>query len=110
MVKTTGAEFWAFYNDNTFWPEGAWHDDEVVRVNGEEMIDLEENNFPPEAKVEVEGGIVFLRENADEGPSFESYFKTWRKAQNTVFLSVECPKDKVDAVKAAIKAAGGKAK
>ena len=34
-------------------------------------------------------------------------FKRWRKKQSTVYLSVSVPKDKVDAVRAAIKAAGG---
>jgi hypothetical protein len=39
--------------------------------------------------------------------TFEAYLKKWRKQQNTVYLSVSVPKDKAEAVKAAIKAAGG---
>ncbi len=38
-MKTTGAEFKAFCSDDKWWPEGTWHEDEEVTVNGE---------YPPE--------------------------------------------------------------
>lgn len=41
-------------------------------------------------------------------PSFETYFKRWKKKQATVSVIVECDVSKRDAVIAAIKAAGGK--
>ena len=40
--------------------------------------------------------------------SLESFFKKWRKKQNTATLIVECDLAKIDAMKAAVKAAGGK--
>jgi len=46
--------------------------------------------------------------DGDEGPSLETYFRRWRKKQTTTFLTVECDHTKLEAVKAAIKAAGGK--
>jgi hypothetical protein len=110
MVKTTGAEFWAFYNDKTFWPAGSWHDDTLIIVNGKDVEDYTPENIPDDAQLLIEGGIVYLDDQGRDDTAFESFFKKWRKTQNTVFLSVECPKDKVDAVKSAIKAAGGKAK
>jgi len=41
-------------------------------------------------------------------PSFEAYFKRWKKAQTTAIFVVECDLEKLDAVKQAIAAAGGK--
>jgi hypothetical protein len=46
----------------------------------------------------------------DACPTVEGHFKKWRKAHSTAFIAVECPKDKLDAVIAAIVAAGGKTK
>ena len=47
--------------------------------------------------------------------SFETYFKHWRRTQkaalastNVTLLSVTAPNDKLEAIKAAIIAAGGK--
>ena len=37
-------------------------------------------------------------------------FRRWRKQQTTEYLSVEVPKDKADAVRSAITAAGGRVK
>ena len=107
-VKTNGLEFWTFYNDKDYWPEGAWHDDTVILVNGKEVEDYTRENIPDDAQVTIDGGVVYLDERGQEDTGFESYFKKWRKQQSTVFLSVEAPKDKLDAIKAAIKAAGGR--
>jgi hypothetical protein len=106
MIKTTGAEFWRFYHDDIFWPDGSYHDDSLVRVNGEEVEDYTRDSIPDDAKIEIEAGVVVF-EDGDE-VSLESHFKKWRKAQNTASIVVECPKDKLDAVKAAIKASGGR--
>lgn len=109
-TKATGAELKAFYSDKAAWPgeDGdTWHDDELILVEGAKVEGYE--NIPDDAKVTIEGGVVFSKSWDDESaPSFETHFKRWRKTQNTAFLAVECPKDKLDAVKAAIRAAGGK--
>lgn len=107
-VKTTGAEFWAFYNDEGFWPKGAWHDDTLILVNGKEVDDYTRENIPDDAQLVLDGGVVFLDERGTKDTGFEAHFKKWRKGQNTAYLAVECPKDKLEAVKAAIRAAGGK--
>lgn len=107
-TKTTGAEFWRFYNDKDYWPEGAWHDDTLILVNGKEVDDYTRENIPDDAQLVIDGGVVYLDEHGTSDTGFESFFRKWRKAQNIVFLSVEVPKDKLDAVKAAIKAARGK--
>lgn len=110
MIKTTGAEFWRFYNDDAYWPEGAWHEDSVVKVNGQVVEDYDEHTIPNDAQVEIDGGVILLDERGDKSVNFETQFKKWRKAQDTTVLFVDCPNDKLDAIKAAIKAAGGKVK
>lgn len=107
-VKTTGTEFWSFYNDTAHWPAGAWHDDTRILVNGAEVDNYTGDTIPKDAQLVLDGGVVFLDERGKDSTSFEGFFKKWRKANSTAFLSVECPKDKLEAVKAAIRAAGGK--
>lgn len=108
-TKTTGAEWKRFYADPQFWPEGAWHEDEEVTIDGRTAGDDDDLSMLNDtAAVTVAGGIVFVQANDDDGPTLEAYFKRWRKQQNTVFLAVEVPREKAEAVRAAIANAGGK--
>jgi len=107
-IKTTGAEFWRFYNDEKAWPDGAWHEDTVVKVDGEVVDDYTRKLVPDGAQVVIDGGVIYMDERGDKSAAFESHFRKWRKAQDTVALVVECPAEVVETVKAAIKAAGGK--
>lgn len=102
-VKTTGVELKAFYADKTFWPEDSaetrdhtWHDDEEIFVDGV-SFDRDNNisEIADNAKVQLAGGIVFGPKWAEgDGPSFEGYFKQWRRIQNTAFLAVTVSKDR----------------
>lgn len=111
-IKATGAEFKRFYNDDKVWPADGgdiWHEDEVLTVNGivqESGIDCDQ--IPDDAQVTIAEGIVFGPQWDGNEPSFETYFKRWRKSQNTASLVVECDIAVLEAVKTAIKAAGGK--
>mgnify|MGYP006998740667 FL=1 len=109
-LKTNGAEFKRFYNDAAFWPEGAWHEDEDIEVNGSPLSEdsgIEE--VPDDAVVKIAGGAVIGLPGCENGgPSFEGYFKKWRRVQNTASFVVECDKANLDALKVAIRAAGGK--
>lgn len=90
-VKTTGAEFKRFYNDKAFWPEGTWHEDEVMTVDGKDQeggVDIDA--LRDESEVRIEGGIVFGPQFDQNEPSFEGYFKRWRKLQTTATFVVEC--------------------
>ena len=108
MIKTNGAEFKRFYNDETAWPDGAWHEDEMLLVNGDEWAQGI-TEIPDDAIVNLSGGAVFgLPSNAE--PSMELHFKNWRRRQTTTTILVECDLTKVDDVKAAVKAAGGRVK
>lgn len=44
-TNTTGAELKAFYADPSFWPEGAYHDDEEIVTDGvHKTSDIEGGN------------------------------------------------------------------
>ena len=118
-TKTTGAELRAFYNDDAYWlksgdgkSDDVWHEELVLEVNGIEQSDDFSINqdLKDEDQVKIVYGHVLSTSEGFEGRSFESFFKTWRKQQNTVYLSVAVPKEKLDAVRAAILAAGGSVK
>lgn len=111
-TKTTTAEIQAFYEDKAFWPDdnengNVCHEALYLKVNGKDCVDAEIWKLNPNDQVSIMGGWV-----SGDGPfevdcTFEAYFKRWRKLQNTCYLAVSVPKDKLGAVKAAIKAAGG---
>lgn len=110
-VKTVGAEWSRFYSDKEAWPEGAWHEDEDVTVNGARPgDDFDFSEVPNEAQMTISGGIVFMKSDDDDGPSLEVHFKRWRKRQTTTVLIVEVPHERADAVRSAIKDAGGTVK
>lgn len=117
-VKTTGAEFKRFYNDVEFWPDHSdptdkreiWHEDEAITVDGRDVAEYEfvADEVPDSASMTIEGGVV-LGVSGDDDPSLETYFRRWKKKQTTVSMVVECPRERLDEVKAAVKAAGGRA-
>lgn len=118
-TKTTGAELRAFYNDDSYWlksgdgnSDDVWHEELVLEVNGVEQSDDFSINedLKDEDQVKLVNGHVLSTREGFADRSFESFFKAWRKQQNTVYLSVAVPKEKLDAVCAAILAAGGSVK
>lgn len=111
-VTTSGAEFKRFYRDPAYWPEDGgdtWHEDVVFSVDGKQISDeYNMSDVPDAAKVSIDGGLVFSPKFNNNEPSFETYFKRWRKAQTTQILMIEADQKNIEAIKAAIKAAGGK--
>jgi hypothetical protein len=108
-IKTTGAEWNAFMGDDEYWSGGCWYDDAEIEVDGQDWQETDKDEVPATAKVVVDGGCVYLDEHGERSTSFASFFRKWRKAQTTAFLSVSCPKEREAEVRAAIEAAGGKA-
>lgn len=109
-AKTTGAELKRFYADKEFWPDNGdvYHDDEYITVDGADMPEFWDiDQIPDSAKVTVADGMVFGVSDGDD-PSFESYFKKWRKKQTTASFVVECNIAKQDELVALIKAHGGR--
>lgn len=114
-VKTTGAEYKKYYaeTDHKWWPPGSFCDDVVLRVNGDLKGD-DNHDFDPDTlndsdAVVIECGTYYSSpDDCDDPVSLETHFKRWRKDQTTVRIAVEVHKDKADALKAVIKANGGK--
>lgn len=105
-AKTTGLEFKAFYASQKFWPDGYYHEEEIVTVNGVAVdgYDHDYTSFADEDEISLSGGVVFNELCEDVG-SLESHFKKWRKEQNESVLVFSVPKSRVEMVKAAVKAA-----
>lgn len=115
-TKTTGAEFKRFYSDPEYWPEtekdgqdGPWHEDEIIEVDGQARgPDAELSDIADTAAVRIDGGAVYGSRFKGDGPSLETYFKRWRKAQTTCTLVIECDIGKRDEIVAALKKLGAK--
>ena len=112
-VKTTGIEIKRFYSDKDFWPDDngdTYHDSEEIFVDGTSLA-IEKSIFdiPDSAVVSIRGGVVFGPMWDSHEPTFEAYFKRWKKRQTTTTIVIECDVTAKAAVIAAIKASGGKA-
>ncbi len=108
-AKASGALFKKFYNDKAYWPEDSYHDDAVIKVNGVIQEDgLDEATLQDTDLVTVEGGYVVSSNQNFDGRSLETHLKRWLKEQVTVSFVVTCDKSIEQAVREAVKAAGGK--
>ena len=108
-IKATGYELKQFMADEQFWAGGAWYDDADITVDGEEQdggVDLDA--VADAADVRITGGYVAWEELDKDPVSLEGFFKKWKKLQTEVVMIVRCDCSVLDAVKDAIKAAGGK--
>lgn len=109
-VKTTGAELKAFIDDDAFWDQGggAWHEDTIYRVNGGNAYnDLDVDLLDDDDVVIIEGGHVFFEES-EEALALTTFFRRWRRQQNTAHLAVSIDKERLEDLKEAIKAVGGR--
>lgn len=115
-TKTTGAELKAFYNDDSYWQKDSgpvdddiWHEDLVLKVNG--VVQPSEFSISVDLKDEdqviIVDGLIMSRQPEFKNRSFETFFKAWKKQQSIVYLAVTVPIEKMEAVRAAILAAGG---
>lgn len=117
-INTTGRDFKRFYNDDAVWKppgskEGAYFDDVAIYVDGNDWEDTGKDytDIPDDAKVSFSGGSWYPDQTTAaqyEGRNFETVFKKWRKAQTHTTIIVEVALENIDAMKAAVTAAGGK--
>jgi hypothetical protein len=110
-MKLSGVEFKRYYQDPEFWPEGLWHDDEEITVDGvapEPGADL--LAIPDTCVIDVKGGVLLLEkgESRFAGIAMDSHMRAWQRKQTVRNLLVEVDESKLEAVVAAIKAAGGR--
>lgn len=107
-VKTTSAIWKLFYADKKAWPEGAYHDDTLLALNGKECPDMDLETLPLDATIEILSGYVMLPDGGDVGLC--EHFKNWESEQAGLGLAVgsfRVSKAKLLAVRQAILAAGG---
>ena len=84
------------------------YDDVAFTVNGVLLEDgaMDEDGLAASDKVSIEGGWVYaLADGSDR--DFEAHFEAWRQRHSTRTLLVQVDASKLDAVLAAIVAAGG---
>ena len=109
-IKTNGLIWKRYYSDGNAWPDGWFHEDEIVIVNG--IVDDDEecilSDIPDDAVVSVSGGAIYNADSELQRLSVEGHFRKWLKKQQSVSVLVEVHKNNLDALKSAIVAAGGK--
>lgn len=108
-VKMTGREFKSFCSDPAVWGQNddATCGDTLITVNGIGVEDWAPGEVSDTDKITVESGYMECQPSGvpDE---FAKAARWWLKRQATATLVIECHKDKLEAVTAAIKASGGK--
>lgn len=114
-VKMTGAQFKRYHTDKDpqTWPGedngDTFYDEVVFYVDGVEQIDdIDHSSLSDSAIVAIQGGVIISTDSRIDGISVEAHARRWMKRQNTVVVMVECSKDQLEAVEAAVKGAGGK--
>lgn len=106
-VTLTGAEYTAFFEDKTVWPdESDWIEGELVYVDGRECEGLPDK-VPDGAVVRIDAGII-RRFESDENDCLVSAIRKWKRQRNVVTIVVEVRRDAEANMLAVIKAAGGK--
>lgn len=92
-MKTTGALWKEFYNDEAFW-EGYYHDDTLIFFDD---VEVEEYEDPlPGSVVRIESGYVYKTDDdsfTSHDLSLETFFKRWKKKQTTRTMVVTVDKD-----------------
>jgi len=110
-MKLTKKEWLDFNNDES--DSDAWIncyiDDVAMSVDGTEIEEESEEfqNLPLSAEITVSGYIINCY-TGETVRSLDAQLKRWRKAQKYITFVVDIDRDKAEALKAAIVAAGGK--
>jgi hypothetical protein len=108
MIKCTGAEWLRFYDDKDFWPEDAWHEGELLIVNGVNYEEGEHDlsSVHADAVMRITGGVVYGL--PEDSVSLETHFKRWKRKQATTTFVVEIPNTDIEYFKAQVKICKGK--
>jgi hypothetical protein len=108
-VHTLGVIWKQFYADPVAWPKGAYHDDIEVLVDGVNDEDCDLGKVADDARLEIKSGYVMFENRADGiDCDLVLYFKIWLSKKTNATIAFEVPKDKLEAVKEAVLALGGK--
>lgn len=107
-VKISGADFKKFYNDKKWWPDGIWHEEESISVNGVEKdcYETDYDKILDSDLLVISGGCVLSDKR--EICSMETYIRRWKSALAERIILVKAPQKKLGDIVGAIKGAGGK--
>lgn len=107
MAVTTVSIFREFYNDETFWAPGYWHEDECITLDGEVVYDVEVLNAAnPYMLVSINDGAVY-GDDAKYICTFDEWFERWVARRTTKTLVVNIPRERYSELLIAIKELGG---
>lgn len=104
-ISMIGTTWKRFYNDPVAWPEGTYHDDYRVLINGVWDQEADLIGVANDAKIQIECGVVLFYDG--KVVDLLEHYQAWEKRQTLGTGAFEAPLSKMDAVKAAIVAAGG---
>jgi|JI9StandDraft_1071089.scaffolds.fasta_scaffold144705_1 hypothetical protein len=114
-ARTNGAEFKAYYNDKKAWPDGWYHEDATITVNGADIDGADYDGgqddldvVDDDAILTIAGGGVYKDDGHPLQISMETHFTRWRKSQKTERVVVEVDKARKTEFLEAIKRSGAR--
>lgn len=108
-MKMSGAEFRAFMNDRTIWPEGLIVEDEIISINGVESDLPSDDDYADTDLINIMYGSLRWEDNREHEPgALTSLARRWAKSQKEVRLLVTVPKDKLEELTLLLKSIGAK--
>ena len=113
-ARTSGSEFKAYYNDKSVWPDGWWHEDAIITVNGADIdcADYDEQydmgSVGDDAIITISDGCIYKYDGIPIAISMETHFARWRKSQKTERVIVEVDKERKEELLEAIKRVGAR--
>ena len=110
-VKTSGKDFKGWYGDIEEWPQDAYHEDEIIKINGRNRGDDDElQSVEDNAIISLSGGCIYFDDGRDV--SMEGALRRWlrKKSHEESFdrILVEIPKGKRTAFVFHVECVGGK--
>jgi hypothetical protein len=118
MIRTTVGEFRSFLADDYGREDDGWFEEICFFLDGDDepledddciFCDTLDTSLSPATSLRFQGGVlVFPIDRHKESLSVEALFKKWRKLQTTAVLAIEIDKDRVEEIKTAVKALGGR--
>lgn len=95
-IKTTGAQWLAFYSDDAVWGPGGFHEDLLISVNGVETDnEFDDPYVKPADEVRLITGVIMDAADDPQPRDILSVFRSWNKRQVSTTVLVEVSKDKV---------------
>jgi hypothetical protein len=111
-VKMAGKEFREFWDCPTVWgdpgDDQGYYDDAHITISGRELgFEVSQATCPDDAPVTIYAAS--MEGGPNDGKDMADVARKWLKRRDIVTLLVDVPRAKLEAVRAAVKVAGGKA-